>query len=75
MSAVNGKRLFFHVRCGQHLLMDTTGCVFPDIGDAISAALVGGPRIVPNVRCEKPLRFEITAENGTVVATVPFTLR
>ncbi|WP_162770417.1 DUF6894 family protein [Hyphomicrobiales bacterium] len=72
MSTTRCGRFFFNIRSEQDLIRDYSGCVLPDIEAAISAALVGGLQIRPDAGClRQPQQFEITSEDGKLVAIVP----
>jgi hypothetical protein len=72
MSTTRCGRFFFNIRSEQDLIRDYSGCVLPDIEAAISAALVGGLQIRPDAGCLRhPQQFEITSEDGKLVAIVP----
>ncbi|MBY3225399.1 MULTISPECIES: DUF6894 family protein [Rhizobium] len=72
MSTTCCRRFFFNIRSEQDLIRDHSGCILPDIETAISAALVGGLRIRPDTgSLRHPQQFEITSEDGKLVAIVP----
>lgn len=74
MTGLSSSRFFFNIRSEQALVRDMSGSVFSNVEEAISAALVGGPQIAAQAHCRRPKHFEISSEDGTIVAQVPIAL-
>ena len=74
MTKKNGGRFFFNV-VGDDSVVDQRGIVFPDVNAAITAALFGSNEILKALGCCRTGRaariFEITDEDGKIVAKVP----
>ncbi|KRB49263.1 hypothetical protein ASE04_19030 [Rhizobium sp. Root708] len=75
MNNNEGGRFFFNVMLGDDCVVDQRGLVFPDTHAAITAALFGSNAILKALGCRRtgraPRSFEITDEDGKIVAKVP----
>jgi len=69
-------RFFFDVNMASRRVRDEVGCMFPDVGAAITAALVDGRKILDALGCRcrslEGMVFEIRDPTGAIVAHVPF---
>ena len=69
-------RFFFHIRDGASLEIDPDGLEFPSVESAVSDAKMAAREILAEMLLTgeriSGQRFEITAENGTVLRVVAF---
>lgn len=75
MTSRKSRRFFFNVVAGEDYVVDPRGIAFSDTDAAITAVLFGSKDILARLGCcgaaRAPRRFEITDEDGEIVAKVP----